>query len=420
MIFKIRNIKISTKIIISLMILITLFFGFLSDDVGLNGNIQYLNDILLAFLLLGSLIGPHKQFKMKSVTISVVAFSLVALMSIILNLVPINLVIWAVRNTYRFFAFFWLCAIYLNKDNIDFIFNLMYRIQYINVVLILYQYFILHLRGDHIGGIFGHGGNSGTLIYSSILLAYAFSKYIFKEYKLSEFLFILISTMIICALAEIRVFFLIVPIILAISFFYTKFSYRKIIIIIGIFILAVVSIKIYEQLFPYVNLSISSFIEEGTSTGGGYNISRINGFSEINQIFFKNDVLKNLFGYGFGYCEYSSIDFFSSEFYSLYGAYNYRWFASQWTFLETGYLGVISYCSILISIIICSIKKMKTVSKENKSLMLTTTMVGTICLVLFFYNSLLKADYGYLPFFVLSIVAIIQNQKNDIIKEKNI
>ena len=172
-------------------------------------------------------------------------------------------------------------------------------------------------------------------------------------------------------------------------------------------------------MFPYVSLSLDALIKEGNSTGGGYNISRLNAFSDINSIFFKNDIIDNLFGYGFGNCEYSNVSLFCSEFYNLYGAYNYRWFTSQWIFLETGYAGIISYVFILISDIIYSFKCYRRSWKKDRSLILCCLIMGVICLISVIYNSLLKADYGYVAFFSLAISAIVFKGEKNYVKRNN-
>ena len=185
-------------------------------------------------------------------------------------------------------------------------------------------------------------------------------------------------------------------------------------VIVGAVFLLFVSLQIYAALFPYVDLSIEAFLNEGSSTGGGYNISRLNAFSEINTIFFHDSFLKNLFGYGFGNCEYSTINIFCSDFYKLYGFYNYRWFANQWIFLETGYAGVISFCSFFVISFIISFKNSKNIVVKNKSLIETGIIMTIICLISFFYNSLLKADYGYIAYFSLAIIGlVIKFQNND-------
>ena len=198
------------------------------------------------------------------------------------------------------------------------------------------------------------------------------------------------------------------------NFLITKFTLKKPVVIFGVIILFFISVNMYEKIFPYVDLSFEAFISEGSSTGGGYNLSRLSGISNINKIFFNDDFLKNSFGYGFGNCEYSSFEIFTSNFYKIYGDYHYRWFTHLWVFLETGYFGIVSYLLIIISIFFQSFKCIK--NKFNQldfDCIIFTCIISVIMILMFFYNSLLKADFAYLAFFALSISSvIIKSNKN--------
>lgn len=416
LIIKCGKLKIRPQNLIYIVLFLTLVMNALSDELGITTNIRYLNDLIIIVLFI--VFFRKKNFfmqiadiQMNTIYVAMIIFSVVNIISAIINLVPVNLVIWAVRNTYRFFLFYWACIVFLRKKDIEKIFDFMYKLQWINVALILYQFLILDLKQDYIGGIFGHGGNAGLLIYSVLLLAYAVSRYIANEYSLFKMLFVLVSTCLTSVLAEIRIFFLMAIIIIIVNFWLNKNLMRKMGIIFTGIVLFFLAVDIYSNLFPYVSLSIEAFLKEGTSTGGGYNISRLNAFKEINNLFFKDDVIKNLFGYGFGNCEYSSIPIFCSEFYDLYGNYNYRWFTNQWIFLETGYVGIISYIFIFGANLVYSIKKLKVCRKENYSYHLVCIILSIICIISIFYNSLLKADFGYLAFFSLAISAILWKEE---------
>lgn len=418
MFFKIGNKRINSKVFIYFIIIFTVFMNTFIDDLHFPAAIRYLNDIFIVILLISLLFRKNikevvTNTNSKYVVIFIILFTIVNIVSALINLVPIQLVLWATRNTYRFFVFYLASITFLEKKDVDNIMRIMCKLQILNFALVLYQYFILGLKQDTLGGLFGHGGNAGLLIYSIIILAYSIVKYNSKVMPLYQMLFILITTVISSVLAELRIFFIIIAIILILNVLLTKFTLKKIVIITSVVILFFVSINIYSSIFPYVDLSIESFISEGTSTGGGYNLSRLNGISEINKIFFKGDAVKMLFGYGFGNCEYSSFEIFTSNFHNLYGEYHYRWFTHLWIFLETGYFGMISYIMIILSVIVQSLKMKKKVHDgSDKDYLVLSNILATIMLIMFIYNSLLKADFGYLAFFVLSIPSIIISNAN--------
>lgn len=411
-ILKFGRTKLNVKYLIYIILILPMIMGTLSDDFGIPSGIRYVNDVLILFLLV--LIIKRKDFfkqvhylKMDIILIAMILFSVINFVSAVINFVPLNLVMWAIRNTYRFFVFFWACIFFLDKVDLKKLFEVFFWLQWINFILVLYQFFSLGLMQDSLGGIFGHGGNAGLLVYSVLLLAYAMSRFISKEYSLFRLLFVLITTCLISVLAEIRIFFLMALMIIIVNFSLNKNIVRKTFILLGLLVLFFFAVEIYKELFPYVTLSFDAFLKEGTSTGGGYNISRLNAFSDITQIFFKNNILCKIFGYGFGNCEYSSIPFFCSEFYKDYGSFNYRWFTNQWIFLETGYAGIVSYLTILLSSLLYAVKRYFGIEKESKSLIVICIIMCLFCIISVFYNSLLKADYGYIAFFSIAIAGII-------------
>ena len=421
------KVRIRGKQLVGIIFYLTLFMGFLIDDMRLPSAIRFLNDfIVLALLIMlikePQLFGRLTAYGAGSVLIAMVCYTIVNIVSVILNRVPLNLVLWATRNTYRFFVFFIGCIIYLDAEDIEKTFSRLYRIQWFNLLTVMYQFFVLGLKQDFLGGIFGHGGNAGLLIYSVLLLGYAMTKYIRREYTVKQFLFIFLSTSLISVLAEIRVFFVIVILTLGINFVFNvsrRGWVRKAgIALVGV-ALFLIAVEIYAALFPYVELSFAALFKEGNSTGGGYNISRLGAFGDINDIFFHGDIYKNLLGLGFGNCEYSSISIFNSAFYERYGHLNYRWFTHQWIFLESGYLGILSYLSIIVAVFIASWKQRKKTSVPLKSLNLVPMIMSMTCGVMFIYNSLLKADYGYIAFWGLAIAfVLIKTEKMRKIIEK--
>ena len=417
MIFRICNCRIYPKQLVLFIFYLTLIMNFLSDEIGIPTGIRYCNDFLI-FLLLLSMISDGvrnhvKALNIKLISFSIMLFTIVNIFTAAINLVPLNLVIWAIRNTYRFFVFFYACVLYLKKDDVKKIFNNLYYIQWLNVVLVLYQYYLLDLEQDTLGGIFGHGGNAGLLIYSVLLLCYAIFQYTAKEYPLYKLIFIAISTSLTSVLAELRVFFVLFVIIVIINIMLSKSSWKKILVIASLIVLFLISVRVYSELFPYVELTIQALLEEGLGQGGGYNISRLNAFSDINELIMHDDVLENLFGFGFGNCEYSDVAIFTSSFYDEYGHLNYRWFSHQWIFLETGYFGVVSYLLILLSMLICGIKTWRKVHGTDKPLVETGISMCIICFVMFFYNSLLKADFAYIAFLGLAIPTIMFKEHVD-------
>lgn len=401
------------KHMIYCVLFLTLTQGELTDSFGFPYSFRFLSDVLCLLLLTSSMISMDSKPKgymahAGKTEIALIVYSLINTISAVINLVTPNLVIWAIRNTYRFIVFYYACIRYLDKRDVERIFEGMYKLQWVNMILVAYQYIGLGLKQDRLGGIFGHGGNAGMLIYSILLMTYSLIKYTTKEYSIRRMLFVLISTCIITTLAEIRIYYLFMILMVVIYSGCFLDIGRKIVLGLGAIVMLFGMINIYSMVFPMIDLSIDAFISEGISIGGGYNISRLNAFSDINKIIFRDNTLNRWIGLGFGNCEASTFGLFTSEFYRQYGHLNYRWFAHQWIYLETGYAGVVSYLLILVCMVIEAMRDRRSLAARDRGLVNVTIYVGVCCVILFFYNSLLKADYAYLVYFALAVARIVK------------
>ena len=422
------GLKVSGKNIIKCILYIVLFMNIAIDLFHVPNSVKYVNDVLVLILLIGLIqhtanLKVFRQVKYRNVLFAMFVYILINFITDIINLVDFPLIVWASRNTYRFFVFFVACIIYLEKKDIVNFLDSLYGIQIVNIILIIYQFAFLGLRQDTLGGIFGFGGNAGLLIYSVLLLSYSMTQYIYKACSLPKFLFVFLSTSIGSVLAEIRIFFVFVIIIylvnLCLNYKINKLSLRKIGIAVVAVILAVVALQIYSVLFPYVSFSIQDLIKEGSSTGGGYNISRLGAFKDIDSIFYHGSILKNLFGLGFGNCEFSSFDFFTSSFYLIYGSYNYRWFTHQWIFLESGYFGIISFFVIFVVMLIYTFKlQKKLICNQDKILNIVCLIMIITSMISIIYNSLLKADFGYLAYWSMCISAVLVKHQSNTTNER--
>ncbi|MBQ9104221.1 MAG: hypothetical protein IJY57_03975 [Clostridia bacterium] len=372
--------------------------------------IRFLNDLAIVLLFITSISKVYhtfKRLKLTPVLIAVGVFFLLGVISAIINMVSTALYIWAFRNTFRGILYFAFVVTYLDEVDIKNIFNVLYYISFLHLALCLYQYFALGLKQDMLGGVFGSVSAMEPTTFMVILLSYYLIAYIEKKEKFRRLVFVLVSSMIISALAEERLAFIVFLCILLASLFLTGFSTRKFIVFIvaigalglGLYIVSVVFPDVFETLIDFENM-----FEYATATWeDSYGIPRIGAFTFINEHFFKDDTLRLIFGYGFGQTETSELSIFQSEFYKLYGDYKYRWFTHQWVYLEGGITGIVSYFSIFITVLVCIIRKRKQVSGYSKTLLLVGIIVAAYCILLTVYNSTLKNDMSYIAFFGMAI-----------------
>jgi hypothetical protein len=335
----------------------------------------------------------------------------VLLIGDLVNFVSVPLIVWAIRNTYRFFLFFLACILVLEKEDVEKIFDIMCKFQVLNVILTLYQYFELGKKQDFLGGIFGYssGCNAYTNIYLALILIYILSKYIYKKVKIWPVLALIFSSLIIAAMAEIKIFFIEFVIIVLMAILLSRPS-SKTLKITGFSVIGLlVGLYAFSQMFPgaYQDLiNINKMIEYNTTVIWGYNISRWGAFKEINEIFFHNNIFLNLFGYGFGNCEYSSLDLFTSNFYRQYGNYHYQWFAHQTWFLEGGYSGFGLFIIFFVLIFIWGVKN-KNKLGNYKEFGLIAQIFSVIVIISLWYNCSSRIEVAYLMFFALAAPLVI-------------
>ena len=385
------------------------------------GTIMYILDITNAIAIIYIIYIKKTQKILKSINaMNLLKLQLilcvVLLIGIIINAVNPLLVVWGIRNNFRFFAFFFVCIVILDKEDIERIFNIFYILQIPNVILSFYQYFMLGLEQDYLGGIFGieQGCNAYTNIYLCVICTHAISEYVYKKTSLKKVIAISLSSLIIAAAAELKIFFIEFVLIIILAAVLTKPNRKTFSILATTVVMLGIGLNAFKSIFPsaYEDLvNVSKLVKYNTTIVWGYNISRWGAFKEINQIFFKNNIILNLLGYGFGNCEYSSFDFFTSDFYKQYGSYHYRWFAHQHWFLEGGYLGF-GLISAFFVLIFAWCTKYKRWFGKYKNFVLFGQIFSIITILSLWYNAAIKVEIAYVIMFALSAPFVIIKNEN--------
>lgn len=388
------------------------FLRFFVDILHFPSTISYGIDLLnltITVFFLYSKISKRKIFNagLTGVAVSVVILMIFVILDGIINLVKPQLILWAFRNTMRYYPFFFSIVVFWDEKMLDRMIKLFIRLQYINFIIVVFQYFVLGLKQDYIGGIFGHtnGCNAALNIYLCIVTSLYVEKYIHKKIKLIPLLANIIIFLATTVLAELKIGFVELPLIIILAVLLNKPSFKTIIATIAVTLMIPIGIQSMISLFPqwaYSFENLSAFLGTATEIGGGYNISRLGAFSDINNLFFHNDLSKKILGLGFGNCEYSSINFFTSTFYERYGWLHYRWFTHQTWFLECGYLGIILYFLFFVTLFFWFVKQKRTYGDINGFGSFGQIIIA-LCFLNFIYNSSLRAEEGYILFLALAL-----------------
>ncbi len=380
------------------------------------GAVRYLTDLALLWLMLCCLVDLKalwSQFRHTGyllTLLSALAFVAYLLLGACLNRVAPLLALWGLRNTCRALAFFVVCVYTLDRNDLDRLLKLLRDLQWLNLAMCLFQYFILGKYQDYLGGMFGTdiGCNIYLNLYLCFLFVFVIVQYLHQQCSLGYLSFTLVSGMVISCLAELKIAYveLICIVIAAIILFPRRKGLLKMILAaaaalaIGLYLLWLV----YPIQFRHLS-SAEEFLAYGISQEGGYGLSRFRAYQLIDQLFFQGDLFHNLFGYGVGSCEYSRFAFLTSDFYRANGHYHYIWFTHQTLFLETGWLGTLLYLLTLAIIALTAWRRLLKCPDTSFYAGLTVTMCG-IALISFVYNATIREEAGYLLFFAMASDAI--------------
>lgn len=299
---------------------------------------------------------------------------------------------------------------------------------YLNVILAFYQYYVLGLYGDNIGGTFllEGRGNGGLLLMLLFETTYKISLFLEKKISLKDLAIVIILSMLTSVLAELKAYFILFVVLTLIALIINKKSWKTIFAFIMAVAGIIIGISILNQIDPE-SAKILSTKEIFNYAGGeshGYStkkdISRLRAFSQINKAFFNKSIFNKMFGLGLGSCDVSSLNIFNSNFYNLYGEkLHYTWFTHAMLYLETGVIGYGIFILFFVFIIYYC-KKLRKKDKSNSYIYNSTILFAIACIVTTWYNSSLRNDTSFFAYIALVLPFIKYNNESKENIENNI
>lgn len=346
----------------------------------------------------------------------------------ILRFVPIGQILWAIRNNFLY-IFFAIIAIYsMSVRDVDRIMNTIVKLQILNVILGIYEYFVLHSTDDYLGGIFGieQGCNANLNIYMVIVSSYIVCRYLSKKSNLKTLLLTVSSCTFMAALSELKMFYVELVLIVLCSVLLNKKSLKGFLVLaggsIGIYIGIRVMMLVNPGSMEYLN-SISNMIAYNMRTDYGGNdirISRLGSTNQVNNLFFGDNKFYRLFGFGLGACEDSmSFAWCNSEFATMYRYLGYRNLTMAMTYLETGYIGLIAFAMVFVFMFIIA-EKLKKKMVFHKEVAVFCQVICVLTVVDFWYDNAIRMNVAYLTYFALVMVIIYYKSEQQILKNKSI
>lgn len=406
-----------------------LFYGVFASF-SLLSKVRYLTDIVTLILAVGLIADRRKLYRIsgKAYYIPLLVYTIICIATAVVNKTEPLLFIWAVRNTFRFFIFFFACIIYVRKEDITKFCDFLLKLQLINFPLLLIEYFYFRqfpkkeigILADRVSGIFGSeiGGNGCLNIYLCLVLIIVLINF-FENGKIKPIHILSLANVTVCAaFSELKVFYLeAVAIYIICSIFYCRriaknpVQFIKLTVLCVFFLIA--GFLLIFGIYPYTRKDFSDLGRYERGTMLEYRLGRVKAFSNINELFFNDSIIKNLFGLGFGNCEYSSFSFLVSDFYKSYGDYNYRWFSHQMLYLETGAVGFVTFASFFVTMAIQSLVMFHK-QPENRKIAVFSIAVAAVLFVTLWYNNMARSDFGYVCYFCLAFAPILINSNNEI------
>ena len=185
--------------------------SFLSGLGYLPSSLSYVIDIINMVLLLVSFPKLPASFQnCRGVAWAILLFCIFCLTSAIINLVSPVLVLWEAMCLWRLFVYFCLAMIYWEWHDFEHLMDVLLKLQIINALFVLVEFFILGCSQDTLGGLFGvePGCNAGLNVYMCVILAWCMRRYIAKQTKTVTLATTMIACLVIASIAEIKTFYI--------------------------------------------------------------------------------------------------------------------------------------------------------------------------------------------------------------------
>lgn len=396
------------EVLAALIFLFPFIMAFLLEFLKIPGFIKYTVDAMYicAFLFMYFRKNTLLKKKIAPFAIFALCFFLYCLIVYLFNFQSPFYFLWGVRNNFRFYISFLLFATVFNEDDIHGFLKFTDVIFWVNAAVTAFQFFVLGLRQDYLGGIFGveKGCNAFTIIFLIIVVGKSLLLFMGKEQNAVKCFTKCGVSLLIAAMAELKFFFILFLVILIFSAVMTKFSFRKVVLLIVAAALLMGSSLLLPVFFGENRaLTFENIIETITATNysTAKDLGRFTAIPTISRNFLTG-FFDKLFGMGLGNCDTSSFAICNSQFYRSHSYLNYNWFSSAFLFLETGYIGLFSYLMFYVICYFLARHHMKQ-GKANPLFCRMSMLMSLLCIVMVFYNSSLRTEAAYMSFFILAM-----------------
>ncbi len=399
--------------------------AFLLEFLRLPSFLKYAVDVMYVCSFLAMIAGKYTVLKKNLAPFAVftLVFLLYTFVVYLFNFQSPFYFLWGVRNNFRFYIAFFLFSMLMDEDDSAGCLKLMDAIFWCNAAVSFFQFLVMGYRQDYLGGIFGveKGCNAFTIVFFAIVISKSLLLFMNKQENALKCFLKCGTSLVIAAMSELKVYFILFVIILIASAVMTRFSFRKVLLLGAAAVLVMFSGMLLPIIFGESRaLTFDNIIE--TITAKNYATSKDLGrFTAIPTISrdFLTGPLERLFGMGLGNCDTSSFDICNSPFYQTHAYLNYNWFSSAFMFLETGYTGLALYLSFFV---ICFVFAWQQVKKESSNELFCRIgmIMAVVCVILVFYNASLRTEIAYMAFFSLALPFVGKGEAEENLTDKEV
>lgn len=397
--------------LVRILLLLPFLLGTLNDLLGLPYGIRYLLDgvwvLLLVYLLrFRSSVNWQETGKIAGL---VLAFLVCAAFVYPVQYQSGLYFLWGIRNNFRFYAAFFAFAGFLTREDAAEYEALFDRLFWLNAGVTAVQYFALGIQGDNLGGIFGtaSGVNGYTNIFFLIVLSRSLVRYLEKTEKGTLCAAKCLTAVVIAAFAELKFFYVELPVLLVLAVLVTDFTWRKFWLILGGTGAVLAGAALLTVCFPQFTgwFSLKWMLEVVTSTRGytsSGDLNRLTAIPRINDLWLPHWT-QQLFGKGLGNCDTSSFALLNTPFYRAHSRMHYTWLSYAVLYLETGWVGLGFYFGFFLLVFLGAYRKEKGSPGGEKTSCRVARMLAVCCLLLSVYNASLRMESAYMVYFTLAV-----------------
>jgi len=375
---------------------------------GMPGFVKYIADGLLAcisgLVILRGKIVFHR--KLLPIVRWLGVFVVYTLLIYLLRFQSPFYYLWGFRNNIRFYLAFFIYVAWARESDANQWFSLLDKLFWIHFALSVFQFVFMGVRQDYLGGIFGteKGTNGYTMLFLTVIILHSFLMVFNGEETVKQCVIKCIAVLLISAMAELKFFFVLFLMLLAMASLITNFSWKKLIIIAMSGLGVVLFSMLLVRWFGFEDfLSINSILEKALKR----NYASARDLNRLSAIPVISDTLMTkgwdrLFGFGLGNCDTSSFAICNTPFFQRYSYLHYNWFSAPMLFLETGYIGLGMYFIFFGMVFFLSRKRMAE-GTGNRMYCQMAMIMSLVCCVIAFYNSSLRIESAYMVYFVLAL-----------------